>query len=230
MDPNLEAKTFAAKKAVSYIENGMKVGLGTGSTAKIAIDILGQRVSEGLQIIGIPTSERSHQQALTLGIPLTTFVETPTLDVTIDGADQVQTQTLAIIKGLGGALLREKIVAFASSRYIIVVDEGKVVSELGGKVPVPVEVVRFGWSATVAHLKKLNCKIIMRKAESVGWLENLYVTDGGNYIADCFFSQIDDPVALEIAIRSIVGVVECGLFIGYKPDVIIGSANGARVL
>ncbi|MDR3615355.1 MAG: ribose-5-phosphate isomerase RpiA [Candidatus Obscuribacterales bacterium] len=227
MDVNQEAKTFAAIKAVSYIENGMKVGLGTGSTAKIAIDIIGQRVAEGLKIVGIPTSERSHRQALDLSIPLTTFEETPHLDVTIDGADQVQVQTLAIIKGLGGALVREKIVAFASSRYLIVIDDSKVVQKLGNKVPVPVEVVQFGWSATVAHLKKLTGDIKMRKAENA---DGFYVTDGGNYIADCFFSDIADPKSMESSIKNIVGVVDCGLFLGLDPIVIIGSASGARLL
>jgi ribose 5-phosphate isomerase A len=227
MDVNQEAKTVAAIKAVSYIENGMKVGLGTGSTAKIAIDIIGQRVAEGLQIMGIPTSERSHRQALDLNIPLTTFEETPHLDVTIDGADQVQVQTLAIIKGLGGALVREKIVAFASSRYLIVIDESKVVQKLGNKVPVPVEVVQFGWSATVAHLKKLTADIKMRKAESA---DCFYVTDGGNYIADCFFSEIIDPTSMESSIKNIVGVVDCGLFLGLDPIVIIGSTSGVKLL
>jgi len=227
MDLNQEAKTFAAKKAVSYIENGMKVGLGTGSTAKIAIDIIGQRVAEGLQIVGIPTSERSRKQAIDLNIPLTTFEETPHLDVTIDGADQVQVQTLAIIKGLGGALVREKIVAFASDRYLIVVDESKVVQMLGNKVPVPVEVVQFGWSVTVAHLKKLTGDIRMRKAENA---DGFYITDGGNFIADCFFQDIADPKSLETSIKSIVGVVDCGLFLGLDPTVIIGSASGAKLL
>jgi ribose 5-phosphate isomerase A len=227
MDLNQEAKTFAAKKAVSYIENGMKVGLGTGSTAKIAIDIIGQRVAEGLQIVGIPTSERSHQQALDLNIPLTTFEETPYLDVTIDGADQVQLETLAIIKGLGGALVREKIVAFATTRYLIVIDESKVVQKLGNQVPVPVEVVQFGWSATIAHLKKLTPEIKMRKAEKS---DDFYITDGGNFIADCFFSDITNANFLESSIKNVVGVVDCGLFLGLNPTVIVGSASGAKLL
>jgi len=230
MDLNQEAKTFAANKAVSYIENGMRVGLGTGSTAKIAIDIIGQRVAEGLQIVAIPTSERSRKQAIDLNIPLTTFEETPHLDVTIDGADQVQVKTLAIIKGLGGALVREKIVAFASDRYLIVVDESKVVQALGNKVPVPVEVVQFGWSATVSHLKKLTADIRMRKAENSENKDGFYVTDGGNFIADCFFPDIAEPKFTEASIKNIVGVVDCGLFLGLNPIVIIGSAAGAKLL
>jgi ribose 5-phosphate isomerase A len=226
MNTTQNAKAFAAEKAVSLIESGMKLGLGTGSTAKIAIDLLGKRVAEGLRIVGIPTSQRSAEQALALGIPLTNFEETPRLDLTIDGADQVLPGSLQLIKGLGGALLREKIVAFASDRYLIVVDESKIVSELGGKVPVPVEVVEFGWNTTVERLTKIGARPVPRR-DAAG---ALYRTDTGNLIADCFFEQIKDAGRLEIEIKSIVGVVECGLFLGLKPEVIVGTLAGARIL
>jgi ribose 5-phosphate isomerase A len=226
MNAIVNAKTFAAEKAVSMIENGMKVGLGTGSTAKIAIDLLGKRVAEGLRIVGIPTSQRSDEQARTLGIPLTNFEETPRLDLTIDGADQVLSGSLQLIKGLGGALLREKIVAFASNRYLIVVDETKIVTELGGKVPVPVEVVEFGWNTTVERLVKIGARPVTRM-DAAG---SHYRTDTGNLIVDCFFENISQPGELEIKIKSIVGVVECGLFLGLKPEVIIGTQAGARIL
>jgi ribose 5-phosphate isomerase A len=226
MNTTINAKTFAAEKAVSMIESGMKLGLGTGSTAKIAIDLIGKKVAEGLRIIGIPTSEHSAEQARALGIPLTTFEETPRLDLTIDGADQVLSGSLHLIKGLGGALLREKIVAFASDRYLIVVDESKIVTELGGKIPVPVEVVEFGWNTTVERLIKIGARPVPRK-DAAGLL---YRTDTGNVIIDCFFGNIKDPGELEIQIKSVVGVVECGLFLGLKPQVIIGGSAGARIL
>ncbi len=226
MNTNTIAKTFAAEKAVSMVKGGMKLGLGTGSTAKIAIDILGKKVAEGLNIVGIPTSEASAEQARSLKIPLTTFAETPRLDFTIDGADQVQTGTLDLIKGLGGALLREKIVAFASARYCIVVDESKIVSELGGKVPVPVEVVEFGWNTTVARLNKIGARTVPR-LDASGFL---FKTDAGNLIVDCFFEEIDSAHELQQTINCMLGVVECGLFLGLKPDVIVGDAAGARML
>ncbi len=213
MDANLKAKTFAAERAVAFIQNGMKVGLGTGSTAKIAIDLIGQRVSEGLRITGIPTSEHSADQARQLGIPLTTFAETPRLDVTIDGADQVQTSSLFLIKGLGGALLREKIVAFASEHYIIVVDQSKLVTELGGNIPVPVEVVEFGWTVTVERLRKIGSRPVPRRDEH----GVLFRTDGGNHIVDCYFEKVAEPFKLEAMINNIVGVVECGLFLDLRP-------------
>jgi ribose 5-phosphate isomerase A len=226
MNTTINAKTFAAEKAVSMIESGMKLGLGTGSTAKIAIDLIGKKVAEGLSIVGIPTSEHSAEQARALSIPLTTFEKTPRLDLTIDGADQVVPGSLHLIKGLGGALLREKIVAFASDHYLIVVDESKIVTELGGKVPVPVEVVEFGWNTTVERLIKIGARPVPRK-DAAGLL---YRTDTGNLIIDCFFENIKHPGQLEIEIKSLVGVVECGLFLGLKPQVIIGGSAGARIL
>ena len=146
-------KRQSAEIAVAAVEDGMVVGLGTGSTAKIAVDLLGERVRAGLRIVGVPTSERTASQARELGIPLGELADHPELDLTIDGADEVHTGTLDLIKGLGGALVREKIVAAASRRMIVIVDESKLVPRLGG-VRLPVEVVRFGWQATLRHLER----------------------------------------------------------------------------
>jgi ribose 5-phosphate isomerase A len=208
------------------VEDGMSVGLGTGSTAKIAIDILGRMVASGLNIKGIPTSERSARQALDLKIPLTDLEETPQLDVTIDGADQVQVGSFSLIKGLGGALLREKIVAFATKCYLIVVDESKIVSGLGGKVPVPVEIVKFGWTVTAERLKRIGADPQLRKDQAGA----PYISDGGNYIVDCRFDEIVDPPELEANIKKTLGVVDCGLFLGLSPTVIVGTSHSAYTL
>jgi len=225
-EPNFQAKLAAAGKAVELIESGMNVGLGTGSTASIAIDLIGQKVArEALKIVAVPTSDHTATQALALKIPLTTIEAVGRLDITIDGADQVELKTLSLIKGLGGALVREKIVAFATDKYVIVVDQSKIAEGLGNLVPVPVEIIRFGWSSTCKHLETLGCQLTMRKGAD----GELYVSDGGNLIADCFFASLSQPVSLEKAINNIAGVVDCGLFLGLNPLVVIGSAGGARV-
>ena len=150
-------KQMAALRAIEEVEDGMILGLGTGSTAAFVIDGLGARVAQGLKVVGIPSSERSAAQARRLGIPIASFAEHQHLDMTIDGADEVERGTLNLIKGLGGALLREKIVAAASARLVIVVDHDKLVDQLGAHTPVPVEVTQFGWQATAASLKRLDC-------------------------------------------------------------------------
>src|SRR6201988_5061588 len=152
-----ELKRAAALRAIDEIEDGMIVGLGTGSTAAFVVEGLGARVAKGLKVVGIPTSERTAAQARRLGISIATFAEHQRLDLTIDGADEVQLGTLDLIKGLGGALLREKIVAAASARLVIVVDQDKLVERLGAHTPVPVEVTQFGWQATAAALQRLGC-------------------------------------------------------------------------
>jgi len=221
-----ELKRAAALRAIEEVEDGMVVGLGTGSTASFVVEGLGARVAGGLRVVGIPTSERTAAQARRLEIPIATFAEHQCLDLTIDGADEVQLGTLDLIKGLGGALLREKIVAAASNRLIIVVDQEKLVEQLGEHTPLPVEVTQFGWQATAVALAKLGC--IPERRYAVG--EQPYVTDGGNYILDCRFGPLTDPAAIEESIAMTVGVVESGLFVGRSSMVVVASMAGIEVL
>ncbi len=219
-------KQDAALRAVEFVEDGMTVGLGTGSTAYFVVEGLGARVAKGLKIVGIPTSERTATQARSLGIPLATFAEHPGIDLTIDGADEVERRSLDLIKGLGGALLREKIVAAASRRLIIVVDQEKLVDTLGDHTPVPVEVVQFGWQAAAAALARLGAEPVLRHAHE----DHPFITDGGNYTLDCRFPRITDAKELERQIISIVGVVDCGLFIGRASAVVVAATDGIHVL
>ncbi|HTW52574.1 MAG TPA: ribose-5-phosphate isomerase RpiA [Stellaceae bacterium] len=221
-----QLKKQAALRAVAFVEDGMVVGLGTGSTAYFVVEGLGARVKEGLKITGIPTSERTATQARSLGIPLATFAEHQRIDLTIDGADEVERRSLDLIKGLGGALLREKIVAAASQRLVIVVDQEKLVDQLGDHTPVPVEAVQFGWQATAAALRRLGAEPVLRHAHE----DHPFITDGGNYTLDCRFTKIADAKALERDINAIVGVVDCGLFIGRAAAVIVAATDGIHVL
>ena len=219
-----ELKRQSAEAAVAEVQDDMVLGLGTGSTATIAVELLGERVRQGLRVVGVPTSERTASQARGLGIALSDLAEHPELDLTIDGADEVHTGTLDLIKGLGGALVREKIVAAASRRMIVIVDESKLVPRLGG-VRLPVEVVRFGWQATARHLARAGADGRLR----LGADGAPYVTDNGNHIIDCAL-EIADPAALAARLGSIPGVVETGLFIGLAARVIAGTSNGPRIL
>src|SRR5437870_1764268 len=188
-----QLKRAAALRAIEEVADGMVVGLGTGSTAAFVVEGLAARVAGGLRVVGIPTSERTAAHARRLGIPIATFAEHQRLDLTIDGADEVQLGTLDLIKGLGGALLREKIVAAASDRLIIVVDQDKLVRQLGEHTPVPVEVTQFGWQVTAVALAKLGC--VPERRYAVG--EQPYVTDGGNFILDCRFGSLRGPRTVE---------------------------------
>jgi ribose 5-phosphate isomerase A len=217
-----DRKREAALAAVAMVEDGMAVGLGTGSTAAFAIDALIDRVRGGLRIVGIPTSERSARQAREGGIELTDFGHHPRLDLTIDGADEIGRDTLDLIKGLGGALLREKIVAAASTRLVIVADEPKLVSGLGATVPVPVEVVSFGWETTALRLTKLGAQPVLRKGSD----GTTFHTDGGNLILDCHFGAISNPARLERDLSGTIGVVEVGLFIGMATTALVATAGG----
>lgn len=217
-------KRQAAEAAVAEVRDGMVLGLGTGSTAALAVAALGARVQAGLRVVGIPTSERTAEQARELGIPLATFAEHTSIDLTIDGADEVHTGTLALIKGLGGALLREKIVAAASRRMTVIVDEGKLAPVLGG-VRLPVEIVAFGWQSTLARLRDAGADALVRHGPDGA----PFRTDGGNLIADCALA-IDDPAALHARLKALVGVVETGLFIGMATRVIAGTQTGPRIL
>ena len=198
----------------------MVVGLGTGSTAYFVIEALIRRVREGLRIVGIPTSERSAAQARAGGIPLGGFGQYRQIDIDIDGADEIQRGPLHLIKGLGGALLREKIVAAASRRLVIVGDETKLVDRLG-KTSVPVEVVSFGWEVTAERLARLGARPVLRMAGG-----SPFRTDEGHLILDCAFGAIDEPAELEQAIGRTVGVVESGLFVGMASLALVASEAG----
>jgi len=218
-------KRAAAERAVEFVESGMVLGLGTGSTATFVIERLAARVAQGLAVIAIPTSEHTAELARRLGIPLATFGEHPRLDLAIDGADEVERATLNLIKGHGGALLREKIVAAASERFIVVVDDEKLVGRLGERAAVPVEVVQFGWQATAAALQRLGAEPELRQTEG-----RAFVTDGGNFILDCRFGTIERPADTEQMINMTVGVVENGLFVGRSSAVIVASNSGIDIM
>jgi ribose 5-phosphate isomerase A len=218
-------KRAAAQRAVEFVENGMIVGLGTGSTAGFVIEQLASRVTHGLAVVAIPTSEHTADLARQLGIPLASFADYRRIDLAIDGADEVQRGTLDLIKGHGGALLREKIVAAASRRFIVVVDQEKLVDRLGEHMPVPVEVAQFGWQATTAALEKLGAGAELRQAA-----DGPFVTDGGNFIVDCHFGPIDDPERTERLTKMTVGVVECGLFIGRSSAVVVATDSGTDIM
>ena len=219
----MNLKQTAGERAIEFVKDGMVVGLGTGSTTYYAIKRLGMMVSQGMDIIGIPTSVQTEKIAKESGIKLSTLEEHPEVDVTIDGADEVD-PNLNLIKGMGGALFREKIVASASKMEVIVVDPSKMVEVLGTKSPLPVEVSKFGWKICLKKLEKLGCKAKLRMIEEVE-----YTTDNDNYIVDCSFERIDNPKSLEAEINCIPGVIENGLFIGIADIVIMGTEDGGKL-
>jgi ribose 5-phosphate isomerase A len=213
-------KRAAAKRAVAEVQDGMLLGLGTGTTATFVIDELGRRVrEEGLKVTGVPSSVRTAEQARAAGIPLIELTGVPPLDLTIDGADEVDPHG-DLIKGGGGALLREKLVAVASREVLIVCDDRKRRPFLGA-FPLPVVVVPFGWSSTRHRLERFGRPVSLRTKDGVP-----FVTDDGLYILDVAFGRIDDPATLEREIRGIVGVVEVGLFIGLAHRVLYGFPDG----
>jgi len=221
----LAEKRLAGIRAAQELAEGMVVGLGSGSTALQALDAIAARMAKGLRIVGIPTSQATADRATALGIPLTDFSRHPRIDVTIDGADQVARGTLDLVKGLGGALLREKIVASASARMIVVVDETKLVDRLGGATPLPVEIVPFGWETTMARLSALGVAPRLRLAAGTP-----FISDGGHYIADCAVPEIPDPAALEKRLTGTLGVIATGLFIGLATKIVVGQEAGTKVI
>ncbi len=219
-----ELKLAAATAAVALVEPGMLVGLGTGSTASHAIRLLGQRYRDGLRFTGVPTSHASAELARSFGIPLVLSPADQEIDLTIDGADAISEPDLTLIKGMGGALLWEKIVAVSSRQVVIIADETKLAPALSGRVPVPVEVVAFGWEATKARLAALGCRPVLKR-DAQG---EPYRSDGGNLIFNCKFDALPDPAATERALSAIVGVVESGLFIGLATTALVASRSGVR--
>jgi len=220
-----ELKKLAGEKAVDHIQDGMIVGLGTGSTIEYSLKKLGKLVRNGLKIKGIPTSIHTKRIAIQEQIPLTSLDLYPVIDITIDGADEVDSD-LNLIKGGGGALAREKIIAFNSTKVIIVIDDSKVVKALGIDFPLPVEVMKFGWTSTQKTLEELGCNVELRKVMG----NEPYITDNSNYILDCEFERIEEPEQLEIKINNIPGVAENGLFIGLVDEVIVGGKQGILTL
>jgi ribose 5-phosphate isomerase A len=223
-------KREAAARALEFVRPGMRLGLGTGSTARHFVDLLGARVRDGLDIVGVPTSEATRVQAESLGIPLTTLDETPALDVTVDGADEIAPD-LSLIKGGGGALLREKIVATASARMIVIADESKWVAALG-RFPLPVEVARFGLGSTRGAVEKalagagLEGPAGLRRSKD----GHAFVTDEGHFLLDAAPGRIADPISLAGRLTAIPGVVEHGLFIGLAEVAILAGAGGVRIV
>jgi len=221
-------KRQAAERAVEFVESGMVLGLGTGSTARHVLEVLAERLRSGAlrDLVGIPTSRATEQHARELGFPLTTLEAEPRIDLTLDGADEIDPE-LRLIKGLGGALLWEKIVASASERVIIVADESKLVDQLGEKAPLPVEVVPFGWNTHLAYLDLLGARAMLRTTAA----GQPVVTDGGHYLLDCRFEEgILEPERVERELRQRVGVVETGLFLGLANVAVVGGEGGVRVL
>jgi ribose 5-phosphate isomerase A len=228
--PDGEAfKRQAAERAISFVQSGMRLGLGTGSTARHFVDLVGAEVRKGLKVVGVPTSEATARQALALGIPLTTLDETPELDLTVDGADEID-GALRLIKGGGGALLREKIVASSSRHMLVIAEASKRVARLG-RFPLPLEVVPFGAAATIRKVERavaalgLSGPLALRRQG-----DKAFVSDGGHYIFDCAFGAIPDPEALDRALADIPGVVECGLFIGLASAVVLAGPGGVETL
>jgi len=213
-------KALAAHKAMEFVQDGQILGLGTGSTVHHFLTALGQRVQQGLRVRGVATSQATAVYARQLGIPLLGNEEPWDIDVAVDGADQVDPR-LNLIKGGGGALLREKIVAKVAQQFIVIVDQAKQVQSLGLHFPLPVEIVPFGWRTTQRHLENLGWQSPLRQKAGQPFL-----TDNGNYIMDLHIPEIADPAALELSLNQIPGVVECGLFVMMTSLVITGTNDG----
>ncbi len=225
MDERERMKQLACERAAQEVRDGMTLGLGTGSTVYYFLQALGRLVREGLHVTGVPTSVQTAHMATELAIPLTTLEAQPHLDLAIDGADEVDPY-LNLIKGAGGALLREKIIAASASRFLVVVDESKIVPQLGTRYPLPVEVVPFGVTPTLRALEALGAQATLRREAS----GQPWVSDNGNALVDCRFGPIADPAALQQALLAIPAVVDTGLFLQMTSLVMVGYAEDVRVL
>jgi ribose 5-phosphate isomerase A len=223
-------KRAAAACAVEFVTAGMRLGLGTGSTARHFVELVGERVRGGLDIVAVPTSQATHDQAKRCGIPLATLEEAPALDLTVDGADEIAAD-LSAIKGGGGALLREKIVAAASARMIVIADQSKWVERLG-RFPLPIEVTPFGLAATLRAIERAVAAVQRAGPLTLrrGPNGHAFVTDGGHWIVDAALGRIDDPHALAHALSGVPGVMEHGLFIGLVQTAIVAGADGVAMV
>lgn len=216
-------KKAVGEEAAALVKDGMKVGLGSGSTVYWLIRKLGELVQTGLNIEGIPSSDQTAHWANEFGVPLTDFTKVKELDITIDGADEVD-EDLHLIKGGGAALFREKVIAQAAKELIIIVDSSKMVTNLG-EFPLPIEVLPFSWERTAHELSKLGCVPKVRKRD-----EEILITDNGNYILDCPFDKISNPTKLNEEINKIIGVIETGLFIGMANKIIVGDGETITIV
>ncbi|MEQ8739074.1 MAG: ribose-5-phosphate isomerase RpiA [Hoeflea sp.] len=224
-----QLKIQAAKAALDHVEDGMRLGIGTGSTADEFVRLLAEKVADGFKVHGVPTSERTARLCVELGVPLYSLDDMPELDLTIDGADEID-GALTLIKGGGGALLREKIVAAASSRVIVIADESKLVETLG-QFPLPIEVAQFGMVATKKAVERLASKLgLTGSIDQRSDKDGAYLTDGDHFILDASFGRIPDAEALANGLAGIPGVVEHGLFLNMASAAIIASPGGARTL
>jgi len=229
-----QLKVEAARAALAHVSDGMRLGIGTGTTADEFVRLLADKVATGMKIIGVPTSERTAALCNELGVPLSTLEETPELDLTIDGADEIDPE-LTLIKGGGGALLREKIVAAASGRMIVIADQSKMVGTLG-RFPLPIEVIPFGLGATRRAIETafaacgVSGQMAVRKAKGGAEDSHVFVTDGGHWILDAQLGRIVDPPGLAKALSVIPGVVEHGLFIGLASSAVLAGGEGIRVI
>lgn len=225
--PAAEAlKREAARRALEYVEDGMVLGLGTGSTAAHFLELLGGAVADGLHVVGVATSIRTDRTARGMGIPMTTLAEHPRLDLTVDGADEV-TPGLDLIKGMGGALLREKMVAQASDRFLIIADASKAVARLGTRSPLPLEVVDWNWMVHIELLKSLGAQSSLRRFDDGMPVKS----DNGNVILDCRFPEgIHDPASLEKTLAARAGIIESGLFLGMADLALLAGSDGVQVL
>lgn len=223
-------KRAAAQAAVEReITDGMIVGLGSGSTADLMLEALAERIRQGMRVTGVATSERTRAEAQRLGIPLAELDDVLTLHLSIDGADEVTLPALDLIKGRGGALLREKLVAVTSQRRIIIVDESKIVDALASQHPVPVEVDRFGWRHTSGRIATLGATIQRRMASGATTQNAPFISDGGHYVLDCWFGPIAHTSALAQHLKAITGVIDHGLFVGMTERVYIAGASGVQI-
>ncbi|QDI92567.1 ribose-5-phosphate isomerase RpiA [Salicibibacter halophilus] len=217
-----QQKERLAKEAVKYVEEGMVVGLGSGSTVNWTLEKLAEEISRGLKIKGVPSSKKTEAYARKLGIPLTDFSKVDQLDVAIDGANEVD-ENFNLIKGGGGSLFREKMVGLASKNLLIIIENKKNVAQLG--LPVPVEVVPYGWRLTAAGIEKTGGKVRIRKHN-----DKCFITDNGNYILDCSFGNLNDPYRTNQSLKLLVGVVETGLFVNMASTVIVGKGEKVETM
>jgi len=224
----VETKRLAAEAAVMLVENGMTIGLGSGTTAKIFVDLLGERLASGClkNVVGVPTSKATAQQAAALHIPLGELANYCRLDLAVDGADEVD-PNLNLLKGWGGAMVREKLVELYAERFVIMVDETKLVKRLGTRGPLPIEVIPFGWQAQADWLAdKLNCSVVLRRTES-----RPYLTDNQNYILSCHFADgITDPYQIQEQLFDRPGIVGHGLFLDMASEVLVSTPEGVNRL
>jgi ribose 5-phosphate isomerase A len=223
-------KRAAAQAAVEHdVADGMTIGLGSGTTADLMLEALAERVRQGLRVTGVATSERTRSEAQRLSIPLAELDDVVALHLSIDGADEVILPSLDLVKGRGGALLREKLVAVTSRRRIIIVDESKLVSALASQHPIPVEVDRFGWRHTAGRLAALGATVQRRMTSGDDALNAPFISDGGNFVLDCWFGPISDAASIAAQIKALTGVIDHGLFVGMTERVYIAGAGGVRV-